>query len=68
MCDRAITTFTFFICFLFQFFLLPESMPDGLKKPLSCTNLMPFTYYWRSIKMIAKQGLLIGGASQQVHC
>lgn len=51
------------LCFLFQFFLLPESMPDGLKRPFSCSNLMPFTYYWLSIKMIAKQGLLIGGES-----
>ena len=38
-------------------------MPDTLKRPFEWSNLMPFTYYWRSIKMIAKQGLLIGGAS-----
>lgn len=55
-----ITLFTYIGCFLFQLFLLPESMPDKLMRPFTWTSLLPTTYYYRSIKMIGQQGLLIG--------
>ena len=56
----SISLGTDLICVWFFIFFLPESMPDSLKKPLDCTDLIPVKYYWYSIKVIARYPLLIG--------
>ena len=56
----AITCFTYTFAFMFQLFLLPESMPDKLKAPFNWRGLFPTTYYWRIIKMIWSYPLLRG--------
>ena len=49
-----------FICGVVLLIFLPETMPDKLRQPLDYTDLNPFKYYWRSIKIICKYKLLIG--------
>ena len=56
----SISLSTDFICLAFLVTLLPETMPDSLKKDLDKWDFFPGTYYWQAIKIIFKYPLLIG--------
>ena len=51
---------TDFIVLGFFLLLIPETMPDTLRKPLDMWDLNPFVYYWRAIKITMKYPLLMG--------
>ena len=51
---------TDFICMLFVLFLMPETMPDSLRKPLDWWDFFPGTYYFYAIRIIFRYPLLIG--------
>ena len=47
------------ICLLVMLIILPESMPDQLRKPLEWTDLNPFRQYWSCLKVVFAYPLLI---------
>ena len=47
------------ICMLFLLILMPESMPDSLRKPLEWLDLNPFRQYWSCLKVVFGYPLLI---------
>ena len=51
---------TDFIVLGFFLLLIPETMPDTLRRPLDLWDLNPFVYYWRAIKITMKYPLLMG--------
>ena len=51
-----------------KLFLLPESMPDKIKKPFSWWFLNPFKYYHDSIKMVSQHGALSTSALSTSAC
>jgi hypothetical protein len=48
------------ICMLFLLILLPESMPDSLRRSLDWWDLNPFRQYWSCAKVVFGYPLLIG--------
>jgi hypothetical protein len=56
----SISLSTDFICLAFLVTLLPETMPDSLKKDMDKWDFFPGTYYWQAVRIIFKYPLLIG--------
>ena len=44
---------------LFLLILLPETLPDALRKPLVWSDLNPFRQYWACLKVVFRYPLLI---------
>jgi len=51
---------TDFICMLFVLFLMPETMPDSLRRPLDWWDFFPGTYYFYALRIIFNYPLLTG--------